>query len=295
VSARRASPGGIFHGRNGLRAGWGLLIFGVVFMLFTALLSLLAIGMGKPPDRGEMPLRFVAAGEAVTVFATLTATALMTLIEGRSFGAYYLSARHLLGNVALGLATGFAFLSALVGILLAGGYLVFDGVAQHGAAAGYYAAALLLACFLVAVFEEMFFRGYPLASLARGVGFWPAAVVTSSIFAASHWFNDGETALGIAGVFAAGMLLCLLVRLSGALWLGIGFHTAWDWAQSYLYGVPDSGTMIEGHLLISHAMGDTRFSGGTVGPEGSVFAMPVLVAGLVVLSWAYRKTGLAGR
>ena len=107
--------------------------------------------------------------------------------------------------------------------------------------------------------------------------------------------NDGETALGIAGVFAAGMLLCLLVRLSGALWLGIGFHTAWDWAQSYLYGVPDSGTMIEGHLLISHAMGDTRFSGGTVGPEGSVFAMPVLVAGLVVLSWAYRKTGLAGR
>ena len=285
----------VFRGRDGLRVVWGLLIFALVFLLLTAAMSLLAMGMGKPPTQGEIPVRFLLIGEGIVCAATLGATALMALIERRRVDAYFFSGRQLGGNMVLGLATGFAFLSFLVGMLSAGGYLAFDGIALGGEAAVYYGAVLLFGCFLVAVFEEAMFRGYALATLSRGIGFWPASLVTSVIFAASHLTNGGENTLGIVGVFAAGMLLCLLVRLSGSVWLGVGFHAAWDWSQSYLYGVPDSGTMIEGHLLISHAVGDARFSGGAAGPEGSVFAMPVMVAGLVLLSAAYGRTGLRAR
>jgi hypothetical protein len=91
---------------------------------------------------------------------------------------------------------------------------------------------------------------------------------------------------------AAGLVFCLLLRASGSLWLAIGFHTTWDWAQSYLYGTPDSGLVMRGHLLITHAAGNPRFSGGTAGPEGSAFAMPLLLLGPLVLVFLCRSAGL---
>jgi membrane protease YdiL (CAAX protease family) len=127
------------------------------------------------------------------------------------------------------------------------------------------------------------------------LGFWPAAVITSLIFAALHLTNAGENALGIAAVFAGGLAFCLMLRVSGSLWLGIGFHAAWDWAQSFVYGTPDSGFVVRGHLLITHAMGDPRMSGGTDGPEGSLLAQPVLLIGVLLLVFLYRLMGLSPR
>ena len=98
--------------------------------------------------------------------------------------------------------------------------------------------------------------------------------------------------LGIAQVFTAGMVLCLMLRITGSLWMSIGFHTTWDWAQSYLYGTPDSATMMKGHLLISHAAGNIQLSGGTAGPEGSVLAPLGLIAGPLLLVWIGRRLGL---
>ena len=54
--------------------------------------------------------------------------------------------------------------------------------------------------------------------------------------------------------------------------MGIGFHAVWDWSQSFLFGVADSGNISVGRLLSTHPTGKTIFSGGTDGPEGSIFA-----------------------
>ena len=53
---------------------------------------------------------------------------------------------------------------------------------------------------------------------------------------------------------------------------------AWDWGESYLYSVPDSGTYLPGHLLNSTFHGPIWLTGGSVGPEGSYLTFAVLVA-----------------
>ena len=67
----------------------------------------------------------------------------------------------------------------------------------------------------------------------------------------------------------------------------IGLHMAWDWAQSFLYGVPDSGQLVQGRLFATHPSGNPMLSGGTVGPEGSVLLVPVLALVLVVLFYTH--------
>ncbi|MEI2598332.1 CPBP family intramembrane glutamic endopeptidase, partial [Acinetobacter pittii] len=88
---------------------------------------------------------------------------------------------------------------------------------------------------------------------ARTIGFWVAALVFSvGVFAGGHLANKGETAMGLVSVALAGLTFVYVLYRTGSLWWAIGFHATWDWAQSFLYGVRDSGLAMEGHLLASH-------------------------------------------
>jgi uncharacterized protein len=53
-------------------------------------------------------------------------------------------------------------------------------------------------------------------------------------------------------------------------------HTAFDWTETFFYGVPDSGYLPQGHLLSSTFHGRDWLTGGSVGPEGTVFAFVIL-------------------
>lgn len=279
-------------GSQGIRAGWSILIF--LSMPVALNLIILAIHHWHIAiPTGEIPPRFFLKREIIGVIMVLGATAVMGWIEGKKFWQYGLASSRGLTLFLVGMAGGLACLSSLVGALYAGGYLAFDGFALHGAlqALGY--GALWLVIFiLVGVSEETTFRGYMQSTLARGMGFWPGAVLLSLLFAAAHYKNTGESIAGLGGVVIAGLLLALLLRATGSLWLSIGFHATWDWGQSFLYGTPDSGLMMQGHLLATHALGDPRFSGGTVGPEGSLLFLPVQIVGLLVLLFILQRAGL---
>jgi membrane protease YdiL (CAAX protease family) len=227
--------------------------------------------------------------ELIMVAMTVIATAVMARVEKKPFGSYGLGAQRGARDFVGGLVTGFISLSTLVGLLYAGGYLAFDGLALRGTSILSYGILWFGGFLLVAINEEMMVRGYLQNTLFRGIGPWPAIIVLSLLFTAMHMGNPGENVIGLIGVFAAGIFLCLLRWVSGSLWLGIGFHAAWDWSQSYLYGTPDSGYMVEGHLMITRAIGDLKMSGGTAGPEGSLLANPVLLIGMMTLLWIVRR------
>jgi len=281
----------VFIGTAGLRPGWGVLIFISMFMaLALAARAAMHGHMGFP--KGEIAPRVELLLEGIQVAAVLALTAIMGWIEGKPFWAYGLAGPRAAAHFFWGLPGGALCLSALVGVLAAGGYIAFGGLALHGLPRILGYGLVWLAGFtLTGVTEEALFRGYLQTTLARGIGFWPAAVLLSLLFAVSHLQNGGETLAGVTQVLVAGLVLCFLLWVSGSLWLSIGFHAAWDWAQSYLYGTPDSGMMMQGHMLITHAIGDVRLSGGAVGPEGSWLASPIMVAGAVVLVWAMRRAG----
>lgn len=139
---------------------------------------------------------------------------------------------------------------------------------------------------LVGVTEEFTFRGYPLFTLARGMGFWPAAGLLALIFGCVHLRNSGENWVGAASIVVSALLLALTLRRTGALWFAIGLHSAWDWAGSFFYGVPDSGVTFTGHLLNPSFLGSKWMTGGSVGPEASVITL--LGYGILMLLVHYR-------
>jgi uncharacterized protein len=124
----------------------------------------------------------------------------------------------------------------------------------------------------VGLFEEFLFRGYTQYTLADSIGFWPAAVVLSCSFGAVHLGNPGEGWVGAAGVVAIGLIFAFTLRRTGNLWLAVGWHASFDFGETFLYSVPNSGLVLEGHLSNASLHGPDWKTGGTVGPEGSVFS-----------------------
>lgn len=124
---------------------------------------------------------------------------------------------------------------------------------------------------------------------APGSGFWQAAWVTSTMFGFVHTGNNGENWIGIFAAGAIGFVFCVSVWKTGSAWWAIGCHTAWDWAETYFYGTPDSGMVAKGHLLAATPAGSALWSGGTDGPEGSLLVLPVIVLLLMVLVLLYRR------
>lgn len=313
---------GIFVGRFGLRAGWGIAIYVLLFAILIALITFVALAatghlkeaMSKatnthaatasktaataaPKPREETKPEGSAINEALLFAALGLAAWVLSRMERRRLGVYGIGQARW-RDVFPGAFWGLASLSLLVGVLRAGHFLVFDARLLAGSAIVLYGAKWLLVFFFVGLFEEYLFRGYLQYTLMRGVfglaerisatharaiAFWIAAVLLSLLFLLAHGKNPGETALGLFSVFLAGMVFTYALWRTGSLWWAIGFHMAWDWAQSFLFGVPDSGGLSAGRLFQTHPVGNPLLSGGTVGPEGSAFLVPcVLVVALII-------------
>jgi uncharacterized protein len=132
------------------------------------------------------------------------------------------------------------------------------------------------------------------ATKAKGAGFWYAAWVTSTFFAFGHTGNKGEDWIGIFAAGAVGFVFCVSVKLTGSAWWAIGCHAGWDWAETYFYGTPDSGLVPKGHYLTTTTSGPALWSGGAVGPEGSVLVVGVILLLLIYVIAVYgRKSAQA--
>ena len=187
----------------------------------------------------------------------------------------------------LGIVIGFASLSLLLFGMQALGMVDFGNISLHGADIWIYGGSYALAFLAVGLFEEFFSFGYALFTLVTGIGFWKAAILSSALFALLHLGNSGETWLGVLNVGLTGLLSCLILRRTGNLWMAVGYHAAWDWGESYFYGVADSGRMVEGHLFSTSISGPAWLSGGSVGPEGSVLCTALLVTLWFLIGWLF--------
>jgi membrane protease YdiL (CAAX protease family) len=131
-------------------------------------------------------------------------------------------------------------------------------------------------------------RAYALFTLSDGIRFWPAAGLLSGVFGAIHLGNGGETWVGALAASLIGLFFCFTVRRTGSLWFAVGMHSAWDYAESFIYSVPDSGVTVTGHLLNSSFHGPAWLTGGTTGPEASVFVFVIIGALFIVFGLTRR-------
>ena len=263
-------------GPEGLRSGWG---FALYLALVFALMMVARLLLRPAMHRLKGSVWQFLAQELILVTCALLPALAMAFIEKRPFGSYGLPGRKAFGAAFwLGLVWGFAALSILL-VALRGSHAFFFGpVGVHGLQAVKFGAFWALLFLLVAFFEEFLFRGYSLFTLSRNVGFWPMAVALSALFGGVHLGTPGESWRGALAAGLIGLFFCFTLRRTGNLWFAVGLHASWDWAESYFYGVPDSGTMVQGHLLNPSFHGPAWLTGGTVGPEGSVLVFVVIAA-----------------
>ncbi len=280
----------IFIGQDGLRAGWKCLLFVGVVIVITIIFHPLQRRLPQMDPRA-FGARAVVAHEALRLLITILATILMIrLIDRKPWDHYGLPLRPAFRTQFwTGAIIGFGALALQLAIMHLGGWFDFGPKQLHGIEIFKMGAWWGLAFVLVGLFEEFQLRGYFLRVLADGMKFWPAAVLTSAIFAALHIPNPGETVFGIIMVFLDGLLMCFALYRTGNLWFPIGQHAAWDWAQTFFFGVPNSGTVPAGALRTPIFRGPELLSGGTTGPEGSVLVLFSLALTAVLVAVIYRR------
>jgi membrane protease YdiL (CAAX protease family) len=237
-------------------------------------------------------LRWRLLVEASMMVAAILPACAMTLIERRPFGDFGLPPRRAFGrNFWIGAIWGIAAISLLMFALHVAGAFALGSLALHGPRIWKFAAYYFILFLLTALFEEFLLRGYSQWVLARGINFWPAATFLSVGFGYIHSGNPGEARVGLVAAGLIGFFLCLTLRRTGDLWWAVGFHMAWDWGETFLYSVPNSGSLLPRHLLNSNLHGATWLSGGSVGPEGSFFVLIVIAVLWIVFDRIYRPRG----
>jgi len=285
----------IFIGGRGIRSAWRLAIF---LVILAGCLGLVAMALLRIPaaarifGQGLLSPSLEYLTEIPMGLCLLACTWLMARIEKRSLTDYGLSGGRRAGkHVSRGLLWGLCAFSAVMAFIATLHGFSAGNLALHGLTLFKYAVLWAIGFLLVGFVEEFLYRGYIQFTLAEAVGFWPAAMVWSLAFAGMHLRNPGENLAGVSEAFLLAIFACLTLRRTGALWFAIGFHAAWDYAETFLFSVRDSGYAASGVLLTSVFHGPSWLNGGNVGPEASVFSIVVLILAIVLFHFLYPPAG----
>ncbi len=223
----------IFIGPEGLRAGWSILVFLLLFMPLVSVIMAAMFHFHLIGRTAELAPGSAFFNEVASLLALIIAAAFVGLIEGRRISAYYLAGLQRRRHFLAGLAAGFLALSALVGGLAAGGWLHFGPTALSGVAV--FRFGLLWGCvfLMTGCFEEGVFRCYLQFTLTRGINFWWAFGTIAAICGVLAVFVRGSASTGVYAAALLGFFPCLALHQKSA--AGGAFWQA-AWVTSTLFG-----------------------------------------------------------
>lgn len=281
----------MFVGPGGIRAGWRFLIFVILLMAFWQIgFRIPAVSrIQRSAAKGVLTPAFEFTLEAVFISSAFLAAFIMSRIEKGRFASYGIPLKGAFGRFFWqGLVWGLVLESLETVLIYSLGGYSFGGLALAGSTLLKYSVLWAIGFVLVGINEEFTFRGYAQFTLSTGLGFWPAAVLLSVAFGAVHLFNPNEGWVGGLSVVLFALFACFTLKRTGNLWFAIGFHAAADYAETFLYSVPDSGMLATGHLLNSNLHAGPRWlTGGQIGPEGSIFVFILLGLAFPLFAWLY--------
>jgi uncharacterized protein len=292
----QSSIASIFIGSNGLRAGWRFLLFALaievgVFVLEEPLGQILGRLFAINPRELSAPALLI--DEFVFCLSVFLITGIFALAERRRIDSYGLPIAQAFGKFFWkGMLAALLVVLFMAGAMILSGAMVLHGLALHGSDLARLTLLWFVANILLGLAEEYTFRGYALQSLWRGAGFWPAAVITTAIFAGDHLEKPGENAMDIGMIFFLGLVICLSVRKTGSLWWAVGWHAGFDFGQLFLIGTRNGGQTPVGRLFNVTFPGPAWLNGGDLGTEASIFMVPAAIATFVYVMWFLRGRSL---
>ena len=274
-----------------LRAGWRLILHGVIFGL-CALIFIGGIGVVLFFTGNENLATNILVNQATFLIAITTATFIARrFVDRRSITSLGLAWNR---QAWRDLLVGFFIPAVLMGAIFLAewglGWLEFRGFAWEFGPVSAVATTvpiMFLVFVLVGWNEELLSRGYWLQNMAEGVNLPFGVILSSLLFGALHLGNPNATWVAVLGVALAGFFLAYGYIRTKQLWLSIGLHIGWNFFENTVYGFPVSGIDTPGLLLHTHT-GPELITGGAFGPEAGLIVIPGMLLG-VGLIYGYTR------
>ena len=269
------------------------------FPLVRIVIAVLLVGIGITVGQTILNLLRAAFSITNTGLANLLALILVTPLTFLAYWIYvhYIEKRELteLGRAnatrefGLGSLMGFGLFSFVIAILWLLGFYSVNGfnlvwVSLIGA---------LVGAFVSAFAQELIFRAVIYRITEEWLGTWWAVAISAILFGLIHLSSAGATIFSaLAVALQAGVLLAAAYALTHRLWMALGIHMAWDFANDGIFGVGiagQSGQSLHG-LLQADLNGPKLLTGGALGVEASVITLVItLIAGMIMLRMAHQK------
>lgn len=146
---------------------------------------------------------------------------------------------------------------------------------------------LFIAVFVQSAAEEMVCRGFIYQRVLRTYRnrFWLAVIINSVFFGMIHLGNDGISAMAVVDLVVTGLLFSAMVYYFDSLWMAMAAHAGWNFTQSILAGLPNSGIVVPYSVfrLDAASARDSFFYNVDFGVEGTVPAITIQVVVLAAL------------
>lgn len=281
----------LFIGRTGIRAGWRFLMYAVGFVALTFFLQQVlnripgvAGIVSSVMEHHTLTPAAILIFDCVGIIATWIPALIMARVENRPWRTYGVPLQDAFGKLFWqGVIGGLAFETLVIVTISALGGFSFGTVALSGGSLVKYASLWAISFLLFGIQEEFRSRGYTQFTLASGIGFWPSAIVLAALSGIAL-LGPGATWVGGVEGTLFGLFACFTLQRTGNLWFAIGFCAATDFAETFIYSVPDSGFGATGQLLNSTLHGSRWLTGGAAGPQESAMSFLMLLVAFLVFA-----------
>lgn len=232
----------------------------------------------------DAPWKALAAVAAMSAAGLAVYAGVVRFIERRAVSELALPGMG--GQLALGMALGAGLYGLCIALLVLLGCYRVDGLNPWQTLLPPLAMALGSG-----VMEELMYRGALFRIVEESLGSWISMLVSSLVFGASHLSNPQATLLGAQFISVeAGLLLAAAYLVTRRLWICMGLHAAWNFAQVGVFSGNVSGVVTAPGLLKVTVQGPELLTGGAFGVEASVVAFGVCTtAGVLMLLQAMRR------
>ena len=276
-----------------IKQGWlRALLIVIPWTIFTGIFSLLAIfAIGKNPFTGAVDIN--ESQTLIVQLFGLIGTILIVwiftkFIDKKSFKSLGFTYKKMGLDIALGILVGFLLIAIGFFILKTTGQIQIERINLNYTKVG----LGVLLFIIIAINEELIFRGYLLNNLMDSIPKYWALFIISILFGAVHLGNPNIDAIGFTNIVLAGFFLGISYIYTKSLWFPIALHFSWNFFQGTIFGYSVSGT--ESYSLIQQSrLEDTIWNGGKFGFEASMTSLIFIGITTIIIGVYYKKKSRA--
>lgn len=136
--------------------------------------------------------------------------------------------------------------------------------------------------------EEVLVRGFLFNRLKKQIDYRIAIIISSIFFAALHLGNSGINLPSFISLILFGIFTAIIQHYTHSLWFIGAFHSAWNYFQGPILGIPVSGNVNLPLFIISKLNSSyDLLTGGSFGLEASLITL-IILSILCMIAWTKR-------